>query len=367
MIKFYSADDGGADYRAFPTLKSMRWMLPTGRVHRRSGIEIYRPTTLKGHLVKGLITSGLMRGEAAPAAAKSLEQMRSAIGKVLGLPNLEVGLALGTQGAYRKNTLRIMAPDGTPVAYAKLADLELSKRQVAAEYANLIHLSRFTDLRGHVPEALFFGELANHLALLTTSGVDQRGPRKFSRGHEQFLRTLFSASRIEKPLSESAFWKEICQNMEWLATGAPQPSLDRLARAVEHVQSEFGAAPIALSTVHRDFAPWNTCGSSDKLFVFDWEMSTPEGPPLHDLIHFHAVQSVVKGRNDNLDVAQMRTLATKILGDANSKLINLHVFYILYLIDMAVFYLKALLEAPNVSGTTELTWIERQIDMNLKN
>ena len=364
IFRTVSVEQRGAMYSAYPSLKSARWILPSAPIHRRSGIAAYRPLHWSGRALKALVASGLLRGEPAPGATEPLERLRRFIGDKIDISDCALSLAVGTPGAYQKYALRIMCDDGTPIGYGKLADRESSKLKIVAEHAALTRLSSISALEGQVPKVLFFGEMDDCLMIVTTAGPDKPGPPAFSNLHVDFLRTLHSSSRVEKPLWMSDFWAIIRANLDYLSTRAPPSWLDRLSQARQLIESELQGRTATLSTIHRDFCPWNTCSFSDKLFVFDWEDSAAEAPPLHDVIHFHAIQHALAGRPFDLGVRIIETGAME-LGVPLGGTVDAYALLLLYFLDIVSYYLRAAIERPQDGDSIVLTWAGRELDTRL--
>lgn len=125
-----------AQYRAYPSRKSARWILPVHPQFRRRGIAGYRPASFGGRFLKALIASGFLRGDPVPVANWPLDLLNRFVGEMLGVEVLVLNLAFGNQ----KYALRIMGRGGSVLAYAKLAERGAAKRKIAAEHANLERL-----------------------------------------------------------------------------------------------------------------------------------------------------------------------------------------------------------------------------------
>jgi hypothetical protein len=357
------AEPDGPQYRAYPALKSARWLLPAAPPYQRAGIAAYRPMRWSGQILKVLIASGLLRGEPAPGATAPLQRLQRLVGARIGAPDCVVSLMIGSPGAYQKYTLRIMDRAGRPIGYAKLADRAETAGKLAAEEAALARLASIPSLQGLVPRTLFVGALNDCRMIATTAGPEQAGPRMFSRSHLDFLRRLHEASRVEKPLLAADLWTAVCATLDWLATRAPGQWRERLAAARQLIEARFHARAMPVSIVHRDFAPWNTCSLSGKLFVFDWEDSVAQGPPLHDVFHFQAIQDALAGRPFNLDTSFAVRVATDLGGTITGE--DAEGLFLCYLVDLSSYHLRAAITCPDVGNRTVLKWLEREVDVRL--
>jgi hypothetical protein len=290
-----------------------------------------------------------------------LERFKSVIGDAIGAPDCDLSLMIGTAGAYQKHVVRIMHRDGAPAGYAKLADREGAKRKILAEGAILARIATLPGLQGRIPSVIRLDQLDGFLLLITTPGPDRVAPPTFSDLHIDFLRALHLSTRVEKPLSATAFWRVIRDSLHWLSTRAPGAQFERLGRAWQILDQEFQDRTVVLSTVHRDFAPWNTRLGGGKLFVFDWEDAVAEAPPLHDLLHFFAVQDALSGRRFTLAGSLIDQISER-LGLSPSEGRGWDRFILLYLIDMSSYYLRAAVEDPLDGDDTVLRWTERELD-----
>jgi hypothetical protein len=329
-------------------------------------MNAYRPGGLAGRCMKAMITGGLIRGNAAPGADAPLNRLKEFITQTLGITDIALSVTIGTSGAYRKHTARIMTGDGTPVAYAKLADLDLAKKKIVAEAKNLTTLGSISEILGQVPKLLHFGEIDGCAIIITSAGPDEPGPAVLSSQHEQFLHSIYLALGTTKQFLQSAFWMDVTERINWLWDKVPAAWGHRLAAARNFIETNFHNSEIPLSFVHRDFAPWNTRALREKLFVFDWEDAVPEAPPVIDIIHFNAIQSALAGRRLSTDLREIGRMYSNIVGLPAPSDVDIEKFLIVYWLDLGSYYLKAYLEAPWSGDAGVLDCIAREFDHHFK-
>jgi O-antigen/teichoic acid export membrane protein len=362
VLSVDASGSAGAKYNALPSRRRARWVLPRTSIHRRGGLQMFRPYGVRGKVLKTLIDMGVWHGTPVGGAAEPLDRLSEIIRNGLGLGDIWLGLSIGHTGAYQKFTVRVMRSDGSAIAYAKIADRTPAKMKIIAEHATLVRLSNIFELNGRVPQPLLISQFADCLLMLTTPGPDRPGPFVFLSDHECFLSILFAATQVEKPLRESQIWGGISDMMDRLSNKASQAWLDRLNLVRAYVFRELGHSPLRLSLVHRDFIPWNTCQGARGLYVFDWEASIAEALPQLDIIHFHAMQSAVIGNTFLGDINSIEQATSRFADISKTSAIDFRTVYALYLLDIACYYLMARLEAPDVGTLKVLRWAEHQID-----
>jgi len=139
----------------------------------------------------------------------------------------------------------------------------------------------------------------------------------------------------------------------------PEPLSARLEQALEHVREELGPVSVPLSLCHRDFAPWNTRIGPRGLFVFDWDGAQEGTIPLYDLFHFQAIQSALFGRRVPLpDRAFLRRSLDELWPEGHRYLPWL---YLVYLLDMSLYYGEARVLAPDAGEDRVWNWFCEQV------
>lgn len=114
---------------------------------------------------------------------EGLEDIREEFSRTLGRHVAGLAIWTGTTGAYRKLVLRIMAPDGRVLAYAKVATHRLAEITLESEHNILSAVSAAGDLRGSVPEVIGWFRWQDTLVLLLSPGPDVPGPSRFGTCH----------------------------------------------------------------------------------------------------------------------------------------------------------------------------------------
>ena len=125
------------------------------------------------------------------------------------------------------------------------------------------------------------GETAHPGAPLLTL-LNRQNYRRFALQATDWLIDLANTTRRDEPLSARRIVQDIVAGFELNFGGVIEPA--SLAEA-RRIVSSLDDLPLVCE--HRDFSPWNLfVTTDDRLAVFDWESSEPDGLPLLDPIYF---------------------------------------------------------------------------------
>jgi hypothetical protein len=254
---------------------------------------------------------------------------------------------VGTEGAYRKAILGFWSKGGAE-AVAKLALTPRADSWVTWE-AFVLRKVRPAD--GAMPRFLRSGRYRERSYLLMTPVDGSLGPVRLSRAH------FFCVAQIFRSQSSTYGWGESPLSQEW----SLELARDDLVRAYPALQAAFawlvkrlGQRELTLGWAHRDFAPWNTRRKGGKLWVLDWEMARPSRPPGYDLLHFLSIQAALRGGKPKIPWGMLRAwLETEAPPWAGLE----RELYAAYLLDQALFYAGARLEAPEEGEDKVLAWL----------
>lgn len=357
---------GGREYRAYPSLARVRWLVPAGsRAARGASVnELFRPASLRGRLYKGALSAGIVPGERVYLEGEPLSRLEGEMARLLGGRDLLVAFYVGTPGAYRKVTAQAISPEGETLAFAKIASKAPARADVRAEQRNLRRLEEVLVLHGAVPRALSLFEWRRSAVLLMTPGPPAPGPSAPSHVHTEFLAKLFAAFATPAVFGESPLSLRTSGKLDRLRPGLPGPLAALMDRAFASLSEDLGPVTLPVSVAHRDFAPWNTRLGPRGLFVFDWDRAEWGVPPLYDLFHFAAIQAVLLRRKEDLpDRRLVHGLLDPLWPEGHRHLARLH---LAYLLDAALFYAEARVVAPDAGKGDVLDWFARRLEARLR-
>lgn len=203
-----------------------------------------------------------------------------------------IAISLGTPGPHNKKTLLLMDGSDRGVAFAKVADRQITRHLLKNE---AYWLKRFADARRErppVPTIVTLTEFKELLILIQSSLSGMR-PARLQSAHATFLSRLHDLGRQILPWSETGACLKIDQAFEGCLGILPQTWIDRYGRAQDVLRRQRNT-PVETVPAHRDFVPWNAKLSNGELYVFDWEYAAEGYPPAHDLFHYILLPKVLQ-------------------------------------------------------------------------
>lgn len=360
------SDNGGREYRAYPNLTGVRWLFPAnlGPVRREGMRQFFHPSSVRGRVLKPLISGGVVPGRKVYLEEEALSRLENEFGRALGGAEISTAFYMGTPGAYRKVTAQAISPAGETLAFAKIASDPLARKDVEAEHRNLLRLEGAGVLKGRVPTALHrFGWQGNDV-LLMTPGPPRPGPDRLSLAHAGFYKDIFAAFARAGVFGESPMMSRMSEKARRLGSEMPGSLTGLVERALALLENGLGSVSMPLSVAHRDFAPWNTRVGPRGLFVFDWDRLEDGVTPLYDLFHFQVIRAVLLGvRKDLPDPGFLRGVLGALWPEGLNHLPGL---YLAYLLDVTLFYAEARVVAPDAGDDTALNRFADRIDRFLE-
>jgi hypothetical protein len=190
----------------------------------------------------------------------------------------------------RKVTLQIVKSTGDTFAYIKVASNKRDEvvQLVRRESRVLRRLQDISFENAQIPKLLHFEEDGNLCWIASTSAnTDVTGPRQLSESHFRFLVDLYQATRIVGRLDQMETWNEIQMRREQFSESLPSQWVELSRGAMQLVQRSIADKSLQYVMAHGDFVPWNTkLQLNGSLFIFDWEFSRSDVPPLYDFFDF---------------------------------------------------------------------------------
>jgi hypothetical protein len=293
-------------YAALPSGKPKLFIPLATRLARSRALRFHIPGSLKARmgllLARSLSSLGmshhlsrrLIRLHARDKSAFDKGGLLEWISRRLGCTFQNLVLYSGSGQIHTKITALAIADRGENDVVVRIADcqngVEAVKRE--SEALRTIHGS---GLSGQAPRPLAEGWWNNYYLLAQegrlTSANRQEG--RLTERHLEFLRKLSYLGTKILPFGETRHWREL---KEWsksdLSADIPTP----LGRILNRVLSgDMAAKSMVLHRNHGDFAPWNIKTGNNRLFVYDWEESRPDGLALTDAFHFLFCQASLVG------------------------------------------------------------------------
>ncbi|MBU4259064.1 MAG: aminoglycoside phosphotransferase family protein [Proteobacteria bacterium] len=218
------------------------------------------------------------------------------LGEVLSQKIENVAIYCGSDLARRKITLLAEAQNQgrVTVLVVKIADTSEGAAAIRQESEALQALEG-ARLFCEVPRLLLEDTWEGHAVQVQSALPLSTGPQipELTVNHLKLLAALSRMHRQKILFRETPAWKTI--EMAWKANEFekwPSPSQNLLDNLLSE---ETGNVQLVCHHIHGDFAPWNIRVKKDKLYVFDWEESIPNGLPFSDAFHFIYRQASLVG------------------------------------------------------------------------
>lgn len=223
------------------------------------------------------------------------EDVESLIARTLGRRDVAVSMVVGKHRALQKPVLRVLARDGSTLAFAKVGVSEPTRELVRRETAALRAFECDPPRRYRTPRVLGAVEWRGLSLLLQEPMPGGRSPSEHAVSG--VAAEISSRGTVRTTaLQDSAPWLDLRARLGRLDTADPVvTALARFADRLEHVHA---AAPVRTGMSHGDFTPWNVAASGASVHVWDWEGFADETPVGFDLLHYRFQQDVVvRGRH----------------------------------------------------------------------
>ena len=207
-----------------------------------------------------------------------VEHLRS----VLGVPALDVAVAVGPPAPNRKPALQLLTPSGDAVGFAKVGWNGFTRDLVANEASTMASLPLDGLRTVSTPRVLHHGSWRG-LELFVTSALPL-GARRF-HGSAPPIRAAAELAAAHGTsvggFATSSYWTEL---------RAERASGDRVAEdlgpALDGIERRFGTMELTYGAWHGDWAPWNLAVEGGRLWVIDWEHARRGVPVGLDAVHF---------------------------------------------------------------------------------
>lgn len=372
LVRFF--DDGsksGEKYKSFgflPSKENPRWIIPL--INRKliiSSLVLYQPSLLRAKFLKQL-TIFLARLGASRFLFRDRIYFRRTdelIRKIFRRDDLYYAIFTGTEGCHRKVTVQVMGEKGTILGYIKVSDNKDIDSLLENEAEILEILSQHEIENGSFPKVLFHGKAddVNILVLDTFKSSKSTFSSKLSDSHLSFLALMYQKTSIAIKFNKSGFSEQVQSRIKALNDNVPKNWKIRFNDTFDYVTKHVGDMTIPFGLCHRDFTPWNTFFHDEKLYVFDWEYSRRDYPPLLDIFHF-IIQDGILVRKLNPERLLKRIANNQRLIEIYCEQIVLDInlidyLLLCYLLDISLFYIER--EKGKVGGkTSEMieTWLE---------
>lgn len=278
-------------FAALPSMLNPRWIIPLKNKELFiSSLALYQPSLFRARALKKLTILLAEAGLAELFARHKVYFTRRdpEVRQIFGRDDLNYAVFTGTEGHHRKITIQVMDGEGAILGYMKVADSGEIALLLHNEAETLAFLSRSNIRSGLFPRVLYRGIINDKTVEVLDTAKSRRSTfsSRLVASHTDFLAEIFQKALVRVCFRESGFAAGLKKRIAALRPGIDDAWRKRYDRAIDRLDSVIGAMTIPFGLCHRDFTPWNTFFHDGRLYVFDWEYSMKEYPPLFDIFHF---------------------------------------------------------------------------------
>lgn len=347
------------EYRLRPGLRELRWFVPASSLAGGAGMQVYTPSSWRGHVLKLAAHLSLaFRGSHLLVALREPPVLESTLARILGVQSVCLAFSTGTPGIHNKTTGLVMTDRGKVLGYAKIASESPAMACLRNEVRTLLRLEQVGALRAQVPRVI--GTFAHGEAegVVTSPGPAQPAGAAFSSVHLSFLRALQQATGRTVLFGESLMWRSIQTEYAALCGLISPEWQSRLDSAIAVLEDSLCHDVLHTALAHRDFTPWNKRRlDGDRLYAFDWEYAREEYSPWYDYFHFNLMSTLLVRRAPSVKAAARWLDGVRALGGHRTELL-----FLAYLVDVALSYLYARVARADSQDDSVLRYVADLFD-----
>lgn len=249
----------------------------------------------------------------------------------------------GTAGPNRKFLIEFNKK-GKSIAIMKIGFTEKSMTLINNERLMLTELNKVNFQTFELPKLLHSG--VNYATLSNCQPTQFKNATTITNLHLKFFSEFyqarakwgnFSFNSIAENLKNIKDTYQNNQHLDIEKLGTIGQKLYVLYESIDLKQELY------ISQAHMDFTPWNMYLSSDKLYIYDWELSKLNYPLFYDLFHFVFQAEVLVKRSDFSTIKKAFFLLlqnNKILTLVDTYKIDVSYNYKIYLLDNISYYIN---------------------------
>lgn len=264
----------------------------------------------------------------------------------------------GTTGVNRK----IVVADAAEGCISRFIKIALNTTSVANLHNECAASKALQVLQ--IPDLVFpEAKMLDHdvLALENIAPAKQTDPKKWT---VRFLAHLYEKTSRRQPLAQlksiAATDRRLsrCAQMEHYDNLLPEAA--HLTQRLQQLSAQLRATDleVPVSATHGDFTPWNMYGTDGALHLFDWELSQPDMPLLHDWFHYIIQSEILVKRTPPeqiLAVVQQQLQQPEVQELCRLFEIDPDLHLRLYLLNNTSYYLDLYLRQPRLHA--QVYWL----------
>lgn len=319
------------------------WLVPFSSV--RKGLELYQPSSKKGHILKKYLSVFKFLPFLIEKLGIHFVHIRidvdfaQSINELFDKEGIYYSIFLGTPGRDNKPTIQLYTSKEI-LGYCKYSAnsriCDAFRRE--AEFLEYLHQKGVRV----VPKVLLLEEIdAGQTVFIQSTGKRFGASTQHEITHQQikFLLDISEKTQQKCEFAETDYYKSLCdfkKNHRKFPFTYDKESVENIIQMIEcemkKVKEYF--------FYHGDFTPWNTyLAENDTLEAFDFEYAKYTYPKLLDIFHFFT-QVKLYENGENAEEIWKDFMELFVRGKLSTLFENVYFSYMLYLVDITNLYLE---------------------------
>ncbi len=270
--------------------------------------------------------------------------------------------SFGILPVKRKNIVTEFSNDGSLEKIYKFSSGKQGKEIVSNEAKMLEYLASYEFDKAIVPKVINYHASLERSYLEISVQSELKYPKKMGEIHVDWLIELFLKTSTLSVFRDSLFFSEIQEKLKVINHYFKEGSNIWLNQLCEEMVAVIDDLNLPFGVVQREFPFYhaNMIGGSEKMFVFDWEFSRVNYPPLFDLFHCMLSDKNISGAESvpfpervikTLFISkQAQVFVEKYIKELNLPTKVVYPLFVLFLIDQLACYLPFVDQLEEVSG-----------------
>ena len=270
---------------------SIRWLFPQ-QAKKPLFLSLYNASSLKAKLYRQGVKLAFLAGKPEAIASGSLSlssELSWELPEVLrDLAGEDYAIFTGTAGALRK-TVVVMGKGERPDRFMKVAHTAGAVSLIQNERNMLQALANYPWNHMVLPTA-DDSPLPNAILLSNIRPANPQPAARLKLVHIKALFELWTRQKAQN-LATTSWYHDMVKDLNGLSAscdnGLDAAQLARVINTLRFWLPDFTPQALVSTTLsHGDFTPWNMYLSGNRLFLYDWELSSWDRPLYYDFFHF---------------------------------------------------------------------------------
>ena len=299
---------------------TIRWLFPAE--NRTAGfLNLYNSASWKAKLYRMLVPIAFKLGAKRMICNGSFSLFHKGEHPIESLLQKvdydEYAIFTGTVGENRKAIIGLNEGPHT-THFVKVPISQQTNGLLNNEFQVIKTLEALALEQVEIPSATF---LEDKLLLGNVKPKQAVSPDRLEQGHLQMLKELYQKTQSKKRLEDLPSYESIgdhirhIQSNKLINNGLSTQEVAAISRLLHQ---QYETLPLdqelPVSLAHQDFTPWNMYVKGNKLYLYDFELSTQAMPLLHDAFHFIFQSNILlKKRSFSVIDQQVKALKSQVL------------------------------------------------------